>query len=662
MKIKLLILLLAFVSCTEAQVVPICDYGENVGNATFAMTDIPGENLQYPLFITWDIPEGKNLPLLVYIHGWNGGAGIDFDTAAIHYLHNQGIGILAVAMRGRNTGLNGANDPAIVETLRDAGALEVYDAYKSIQYFLKSSSELIGDGHIDKNKISIYAISGGGTTAGGLAGNFPGLISTNVIFYGVTKMGSYASDPTPSVTSWYTDDSNYQGKIQIAVGGVGKGGLGYTPGITDEYYTSRDKQTSIGNSPNAVTYLYHSSLDVTVLDDLSDVIATRLSNNGQAYHYYHSTTSDYNHGNADLLPGKFKMSPQYGLHWVNDVRTVQRSQIGNSGTLRVNGYVIPVDNNLEPIFQYWIKTNRKNNPAVPASQSRSNQGKIGSASVEYNIMNNTFKTYLVKGNSTVGDQFNYVDITKGSDNVIALLNTTDTVTLKPTTWNLNPEGIAGCRAYLDFSNPDYYLNDETGKVSNAFDLSGNKNIAFYNVKASRQTVSGSSIVNPLMYFAAPSGVLAYPNESFATTGEFTFIISFDPDQTVISSYNETIAGANPASIQFANWSGRIVPYVVFSNSQNVSSTSVINSNLGKQVWAFKRDVSGLVTAKCLNSTSTYTYSLGTNNSSFDLKVLGSHNAVRKFTGKLYKTAYYKTALSDTDISTILTAWYNGGSL
>jgi len=660
MKIKLLILSLVFVACSEAQILPTCHFDATIGNTTFTMTDIPGENLAYPLFITWDVPQGKDLPLLVFIHAWNSGAGIDFDTAAIRYLHNQGIAVLAIGMRGRNTGLNGVNDIATMETLRDAGGLETYDAYKSIQYFINS---IVGDGHIDKTKISVYAISGGGSSAAGLANKFPGLTSTQIIWYGVTKMGSYASDPNPTVTGWYTDNSFYYGKIQGAVGGVGKGGPGYIAGETDEYYASRDNHTGVGNSTNTKFHLYHDSGDLTVFDDLSDALSAKLASNGQAYEYHHSTDGSFGHDKADLLTGKFKISPQFGLDWVSDVKTINRSEIPNSGTLRVNGYLIPVDYAMNPKFEYWIKLNRKNNPAVPASQSRANQGKEGSAMVTYNLANNTFKTYLIKGNSTVGNQFHYVDIKKGSDNVIALLATTDTVTLKPTQWDLKPENItANWRAYLDFSNPDYYLNDETGKVSNAFDLTGNKNIAFQQVKTARQSVTGSYITNPVMFFAAPSGPLAYPNESFSTTGEFTFIISFDPDQTSITSYSEIIAGANPASIQFTNWSGRIIPNVVFANSTYASDYTKNNADLGKQVWAFRRDAAGLVTAKCLNSTASLSYSMGVNTASFDLKSIGSNNNVKKFTGKIYKTAYAKSALSDADITTILTAWYNGGSL
>ena len=75
------------------------------GETSFAMTDIPNEQIPN-LYLTWDVPKGRNLSLLVYVHGWDGGGSIasGFDATGRQYLKDHGIAFLGIGMRGRNTG------------------------------------------------------------------------------------------------------------------------------------------------------------------------------------------------------------------------------------------------------------------------------------------------------------------------------------------------------------------------------------------------------------------------------------------------------------------------------------------------------------------------------------------------------------------------------
>jgi len=666
--------LLIFVSCSDAQVTKMLLKGKTVstadtgfpamlGNEYFAMNDIPGENLPYELWLDWDMPAGGNLPLLVYVHGWNGGGGLQgsFDTAARDYLKTQGIAMMSVGMRGRNTNPDTSTDNDIMESLRDGGAIENYDVLASIRHLL---NEVVVNGKIDKTKISFWVISGGGGAGAGCANKFPGLISTDILWYAISKYGTYESDPLPSLTSWYTDNALFEGKIQGAVGASPKGETGYIGGLADEEFIARDHITGIGNSPETKFHVYHDSGDGTVFDDLSNALTAKLLANGQDYEYHYATNGDYDHGEADLLPGKFSISPQFGLHWVEDVKTVNRTYIGNTGTLHVAGYVIPVDEDLNPIFELWIKSYRKNNPSIPKAQSYRSQGRTGAATVTYNLTSNTFVTQLIKGNASAGEQYNYIDITKGSDNVIAMLATNDVVTLKPTTFNTKPASLTSYdwKFYYNFGSSDNYLLDDAGKVSNAWDLTGNKNIAFHEVRASRASIVSGALDNGLLKLAGSTGTLATNIDLVTLTNEFTIAFSIDPDQTNINSFTDLIIGkgtGGASGFYLANFSGKISTVFTTESGNAVSNATPNNSDLGKQVWVIRRDGSNVVTATCMNSTSTYSYTLGTSAGSFITKVIGASSSFTKqFSGKIYRVAVSDDRINDTDMTTLLTDWYN----
>lgn len=671
MRMRFLIVFLLFVSCSEAQVNKFFLRGKTIvqeteqfpaisGETSFDMDDIPIENIP-PLYISYDIPAGANNALLVYVHGWNGGGGLvgAIDPDAMDYLHSNGIGVIGIGMRGRNTGTDYANDFLTVEVYKDAGALENYDAYKSVKHFIDNVAP---QGQIDKTRIIFWVISGGGGAGYGVANKFPGLISTDVIWYGIPKYGTYQNDTRPTLTSWYTDLDQFEGQIQAAIGGAPKGETGYTAGIIDEYYIARDHLNGIGNSTDTKFHLYHDTNDGTVFDDLSDAAEVQLIANGQDYVYHHSSDESYQHGEADLIVDKFSLSPQHGLHWIDDAKTITRSRISNIGTLYVPGYVIPVDEDLEPIFSYWLKSYRKNVPASPSSQARRNQGKAGAATLTYNLVNNTFQTSLIKGNSSVGDQFFFVDITHGANNILALVSTSDVVTLKPVTWNQSPASISSdWKFYYDFSGSDQYLLDDADKVSNVWDLTGNNNIAFQEVRATRASIVSGSLDNGVVKLSGTSGTLATNVDVLTLTNEFTIAFSIDPDQTVIGSLSENILGGGAGGsslIQFTNNSGKISANFQSQSGTFVGNFTPNNTNLGKQVWVFRRDGSNVVTATCKNSTSTYTYTLGTAAGSFVPKIIGGGaSSAKQFSGKIYKVAVSDDRLSDTDVTTLLDAWY-----
>jgi hypothetical protein len=211
------------------------------GETTFAMTDIPDINIPN-LYIDWDLPAGNNIPLLVFIHGWGSGAGIpgSIDAAAISFLHSQGIGILSVGLRGRNTNPDTSSDGATIIEYRDAFGQEAYDEYASVKYFLDN---IATPGHVNPEKIIRYGISGAGF---GTPVKIPDLYSLVVSWYAMVNYGTYEGDPG-TFTGWYTDSLSFQSQIQSAVGGAPKGSTGYSAGPTDTYYLSRDHRRAAKN-------------------------------------------------------------------------------------------------------------------------------------------------------------------------------------------------------------------------------------------------------------------------------------------------------------------------------------------------------------------------------------------------------------------------------
>lgn len=618
------------------------------GETDFTMTDIPGINIP-DLYIAWNLPAGNNIPLLVFIHGWSGGGQVtgNIDPAAISFLHSHGIGILGVGLRGRNTGVSYANDPAQVDIYRDAFGQEAYDEYASIKYFLEN---IATPGHVNDQKIIRYGISGAGF---GTPVKFTDLYSLVVSWYAMAKYGTYESDPGSAFTGWYTDDVNFEGSIQGAIGGAPKGSAGYAAGIIDARYLSRDHIRSARNILQKI-YLYHDTGDTTVKVDHSDLLEDEFIAHAKTYVYNRSTNGDYAHGNADIIFGKY---PGLGnsLDWVDDAKALTRPTAPATGTFHVPGFLVLDKSDLK----IWIKRYHTNNVASPAAGARDNQGKIFAASVNYNLTNDTYEvTPIFPG--AVGDQFFFIEIIRGLKTVQALVSASDVVTLVPKTLNKSPLNLSAYawKCFFDLSDSDSYILDETGDVSNLIDLTGNGKNFYQQTRATRVPVSASSYLDNGVYqIKGGSGTLATQSNDLLFSGQFTLVCKYDFDAATVGSVNDNLLGRGSGStslVNFGTFSGKLQVSFKTESSTFASNQTPSNSNVGVQTMVVTRNASNVVTIKIKNSTNTYTYDMGTHTGNFDLRLLGASGAFTKqFNGDIYKFAAVDALVSDTDVTTIL---------
>lgn len=625
------------------------------GETSFAMNDIPQESLTPELYIAYDIPAGRDIALLVYVHGWASGGGLTgaIDPAAITFLHSNNIGIIGVGLRGRNTGVDFANVSGDIEEYRDAFGLEAYDEYASVKYFLEN---IVPEGHINTQKIIRWGISGAGF---GTPVKIPDLYSLVVSWYAMAKYGTYEGDTRPTLTGWYTDDVNFQGSINNSVGGTPKGSTGYssTNGLIDQRHMSRDHLEGVKNLLQKV-YLYHDSGDTTVKVDQSDAIEDELIAQSKTYVYHRSTNGDYAHGEADLINGIYPGAGD-SLDWVDDAKTLTRPTVPNTGTVTVCGFLVWDTQDVK----IWCKRYKKNFTATPRAAARENQGKTFRLEVTYNLTNETFECQGVWP-GVLGDQFFFVDITKGAKRVLALISPTDVVTLQPKTLAKAPRNLTSYswNVFYDLSDSDSYILDETSDVSNLIDLTGNQNNAFQQTRASRVPVSGSAYLDNGVYILkGTSGTLSTNADGVVYTGEFTFAIKIDPDAASVASLNDLLFGRGSGGASYfalGAFAGKVQVNFDTETGSFLSNSTPANTDVGLQTIVVTRDSSNQVRVKIKNTTNTYDYGvIGTSTGDFDLRVVGAASALTKqFNGKIYKFASVGTKISDADVTEILNNW------
>lgn len=632
------------------------------GQTAFEMTDLGEPNLP-DLFIDYNIPAGNNVALLVFLHGWDSGGGIPFSEDAIDYLHENNIGVLGVGLRGRNAGTDFANELATIENWRDASGLEIYDIYASVKYFL---ANIASPGHIDEDKIFTYGISGGGGNSVGAACKIPDLFSLFINWYGTAKYGHYETNPYPLNTSIYTDAGGvYQPAIQKAVNGHSpKGAVGYSAGVSDMSYVSRDHVRFIRNA-TAPVYIYHAPVDAFVSVTLSETLETQLIAEGKTYHFYKDNA--YDHGKLDLSPDDFNPGV-YGLQWVNDAKTLTRATLPASGSIYVPGFYISDTRD----FEIWIHKYRNNfAQSVWSDQGRFNQGKSYAAEVNYNVTNGTYEVTPIFGHDSLGERFFFVRVDHEGVNQWAFVAQSDTITMEPKVYGLDPLNLAyDWKVYHDFSNPDSYILDDQGKVSNANDLSDNHNIAFQPTRASRASIVSNYLDNGVLQYSGTAGTLVTRFNPLEFTGEFTFVIKFDPyaaSVVGVTGSNTALFGrAGAAASQFvlSNFSGKITATIGVQGGGNFSSFSLpsggpANANLGVQTWVIRRNASNEIKIEMKGDVNSVSYNtasgiFATLAGTFDLRVLGSATALTKqLDGAIYKFAATDEYVSDGDVTTIL---------
>jgi len=621
------------------------------GQTTFEMADLGEPNLP-DLFIDYDLPAGNNVGLLVYLHGWNSGGGINgaIDPDAVAYLHSNNIGILSPGMRGRNTNVDNSTNGTEVEDWRDASALEIYDIYASIRYFIDN---VCPAGKINEDKIFIYGISGGGGNALGCAVKFPDMFNLIIDWYGMGKYGTYETDPYPATTSWYTDAASfYSSAIQKAANGAPKGSVGYTAGVADHSYIARDHIRFISNLLQPL-YIYHAPIDGQVRVLLSDDLEDQLIADSKTYNYYRNNIYDHDH---------FDLSPTYydgvfGLQWVNDAKTLIRPSLPLTGNINVAGWYKSTTRNFEVFIHYY----RKNfNQTTWSDNGRLNQGKSYAAQIAYDVTNNTYEVTPLFGHNSTGDRYFFVSVKNPSGiTQWAYITQSDVITISPKTLNKKPLDLNyDWNVYFDFNDSDSYILDDQGFVSNALDLTGNNNFAFQPTRASRKAPTSGYLDNAVLQFNGTAGRLATQVDFIQYTGEFTFAIKIDPDAATVGSLNDNLFGRGTGGASLFNlttFSGKVVVNFDTETGAFISNSTPANSDVGLQTIIVRRDASNQVRVKIKNSTNTYDYGIiGTSAGTFDLRVLGASSALTKqFNGKIYKFAAVADDIGATDADNLL---------
>lgn len=616
------------------------------GEGSFVMSDIVGEGT-ISLYYEYDIPARLNCPLLVLVHAWSGGGKGFTDQSVVNALMADGFAVLSVGMRGRNTGVGFSNDGGDVTKYRDASALECYDIYATVQHFIDSVAPA---GQIDSTKKVLYGISGGGGNAWGMAAKFPGYFSTIVVFYGMSKYGTYNGDPNSSITGWYTDDVNFQGSINVAVGGA--------PGdsaTVDTYYLSRDHARGVANT-TARLFFYHSPADTTVKKEQSDLVQTVLLAAGKAigvdFDYYIGTS--YNHGQHALDPAFY--DGVFGMEWRSTAlsRTVQA--LPNSATKHIAGYLY-----LRAGTFVWLKTSRGNTSAPPTAPAPRNQGKAYAATLIYNLSSETYQITPIM--PAAANQFYYVEVIDGSKYIMGVTAASDVITWKPKNLNKKPLNLNyAWSVYYDFADTtDGYFLDDASKIAVINDLTGNNKFAFNRTRASRIAPGANLYLdNGVYYLGEASGDLAATGAEL--TGAFSIFFSIDPDAASVASLNDAVLGRMTGAaslIRLSTFSGKVQLEFQTNSTNFISNATPSNSNVGKQVWCVRRDSGNVVTATCVNSSGTFNYTIGTSAGIFEIRAIGTGTATTKqFAGKIYKVAAATERIGDTDVASILTNWFN----
>lgn len=662
--------LLLLVGCNEEDVKPVKvskiqnafqppanQYPATTGETAFSFTDnttpqgILGENLIYPLYLTWMVPAKGSLSLLVFLNGWNSG-GNYLPTAAQQYLSDNNIAFVSIGKRGRNTIMPGyVNDnahPGVVEQYRDASGAECYDIYQTIQYFLNN---VVVTGQINTQKIFAYGSSGGGGNAIAMASKYPELFSIIVDWFGMSKYGSYPGDPGIAFLGWAVTNTGYTGAIQDSIGGPSVGSIGYTAGVNDAFYPARDHIRGVGNYKGKI-YMYHYTGDTDVSVVHSDNLETQLIANGQTY-IYHRSASIYTHGNFDLLNSIFDSVTPYGLHWVSDAKTLTAQTLPNSGTLFVAGFVVTSN------FQVWCKRYIKN---VVDPNIKYNQGRIGATALTYNVSANTYTMTPVFPTSPT-EPYMFVYVVVGSIGMNYLVADGDTIAVSPKTLAKKPASLNYTwTLFYDLSDSDGYVLDDAGNVSNIIDLTGNNRPAWQQTRATRKAITSGGLSTPIYLLRGTSGTLASNVDSFTLTGTFSLVVKVNAT-TVGTDFN--ILGRGTSSLYIGPFGPythtQIVLKINGSTYQGQNNSTNTEAGTGLMVIGLRRDSSNNIYMYSKSAAGLFVYGpagvLGNNSSAFDVGSIGGVAAVNQFNGTIYRVATSSDDIGATDMQTLLNSWY-----
>lgn len=257
---------------------------------------------------------GANLPIVVMLHGFSGGAeGI--GQATCQRVATRGTFVVAPGMRGRNSALGDA----------DCSGLEIDDIYEVIQYVRATYAD-----YVDVNNVAIAGYSGGGGNAFAFAAKYPDAANVIAVHFGMSDYG-YGTN-----TGWYQDNgsTSHRATIEAWVGG--------TPAEVPNNYRARNALEAIPyNFTGGHLYLFWDSGETTVPVHHADDVATGMTGRGLTNYTKNYTTAQstnrwlHAHPNADQ-PVRFTEDV-----WAAAAvaKTHPAWTIPTSGEVRVIGYI-----------------------------------------------------------------------------------------------------------------------------------------------------------------------------------------------------------------------------------------------------------------------------------------------------------------------------------
>lgn len=288
---------------------------------------------------------GSNLPIILMLHGWDGGSESITDTT-LKRIGDYGAFVCTVGMRGRNSA-NGA---------RDASAREIYDIYDCLQAILANHGAVV-----DETRVAVWGYSGGGGNALASLCKFPDAYSIGVDFFGIAD---YGRDATYGL---YQLGGVTQASIAASVGG--------TPAVAPNNYYARDATAAIANFSGGHLHMYHDSADVIV----PPVHSTRIKDALDALsmtNYTLNISATLGHGYPD--GNAARQAPEAAL--VATIISSTAWTIPAAGTVTVIGYIVTKR------FTIWLNANGTATPGIDAA-----------ATVVYDTASNTYTVTPLTG-------------------------------------------------------------------------------------------------------------------------------------------------------------------------------------------------------------------------------------------------------------------------
>jgi len=269
----------------------------------------------------------KPAPILLVSHGWH----MDVKVPASNDTNPfPGFLVLQVDMRGR----------AFSTGKADCNGYELYDFYDAYAYAMAHYSE-----YIEKaGRVFYYGSSGGGGNGLALAGKFPDLLSSCIVF-----------SPIADYAKWYKEDKTGEFRDEMDIW------IGTTPDKNPKAYDARSGITVVENVLTPV-YVAHGCNDLRVpvtqsrmyvkkAKDLGKEIFYVENNAGGMEHWFRETDVERNE-RIKLLEG--------GLSKTHSIPVLP-----GSGELIVAGYVktkyfqaFMANNNLIGRFKYKIQKDK----------------------------------------------------------------------------------------------------------------------------------------------------------------------------------------------------------------------------------------------------------------------------------------------------------------